>query len=334
MTGSIPSSLGNLTNLTFLGLDNNQLTGSIPSSLGNLTNLTHLWLSSNQLTGSIPSSLGNLTNLAYLDLSSNQLTGSIPSSLGNLTNLDLTFGAALWLFDNQLSGSIPAALCRFEDEINPQQGGVYLPCEQSSATEQSSVVLSVRDARVQEAVGAAVAFAVTLSRAASDPVTVGYATRDGSARAGEDYAVASGTLTFEAGESSKMVAVEVLDDAHDEGEETFVLALSNVSGARLEDAEATGTIRAMVVSSRSATTRWFNQVLGREVDDSAAGLRQRRQRKRDIQTKVITTLFALFAEVERDLISESPRPPSPRSRACPRTALYSFMSIRGLKPSR
>ena len=242
LTGSIPSSLGNLTNLTFLGLDNNQLTGSIPSSLGNLTNLTHLWLSSNQLTGSIPSSLGNLTNLAYLDLSRNQLTGSIPSSLGNLTNLDLTFGAALWLFDNQLSGSIPAALCRFEDEINPQQGGVYLPCEQSSATEQSSVVLSVRDARVQEAVGAAVAFAVTLSRAASDPVTVGYATRDGSARAGEDYAVASGTLTFEAGESSKMVAVEVLDDAHDEGEETFVLALLNVSGARLEDAEATGTI--------------------------------------------------------------------------------------------
>ena len=39
--------------------------------------------------------------------------------------------------------------------------------------------------------------------------------------------------------------------------------------------------------------------------------------KRDIQTKVMTTLFALFAEVERDLISESPRPPSPRSRACP-----------------
>ena len=26
--------------------------------------------------------------------------------------------------------------------------------------------------------------------------------------------------------------------------------------------------------------------------------------KRDIQTKVMTTLFALFAEVERDLISE------------------------------
>ena len=35
----------------------------------------------------------------------------------------------------------------------------------------------------------------------------------------------------------------MLDDAHDEGEETFTLALSNASGARLEDAEATGTIK-------------------------------------------------------------------------------------------
>ena len=238
LTGSIPASLGSLTNLQSLGLSGNQLTGSIPSSLGSLTNLQHLNLEDNELTGSIPSSLGSLTNLEDLYLDDNELTGSIPSSLGSLTNLQ-----RLYLRRNQLTGSIPAALCRFERFINPQQGGVHLPCEQSSgATEQSQVALSVKDARAQEAVGAAVAFAVTLSRAASDPVTVGYATRDGSARAGEDYAAASGTLTFEAGESSKTVSVAVLDDAHDEGEETFVLALSNASGARLEDAEATGTI--------------------------------------------------------------------------------------------
>ncbi len=34
----------------------------------------------------------------------------------------------------------------------------------------------------------------------------------------------------------------MLDDAHDESEETFVLALSNQSGARLDDGDATGTI--------------------------------------------------------------------------------------------
>ena len=111
-----------------------------------------------------------------------------------------------------------------------------------SASVRGPAAMSVSDARVEEAAGAAVAFAVTLSRAASDRVTVDYRTRDGSAQAGEDYEAASGTLTFSAGASTKTIEVGVLDDAHDEGEETFTLALSNPSGAWLEDAEATGTI--------------------------------------------------------------------------------------------
>ena len=60
-------------------LHSNHLNGTIPSSLGNLTNLAWLYvccsctwcwcsrdLHSNQLTGSIPPSLGNLTNLQFL----------------------------------------------------------------------------------------------------------------------------------------------------------------------------------------------------------------------------------------------------------------------------
>ena len=111
-----------------------------------------------------------------------------------------------------------------------------------SAAVRGPAALSIGDARVEEAAGAVVAFAVALSRAASERVTVDYATRDGSAAAGADYTAASGTLTFAAGESTKTIEVSVLDDAHDEGEETFTLALSNASGARLQDAEATGTI--------------------------------------------------------------------------------------------
>jgi len=56
--------------------------------LGNLTQLTGLFLDSNQLTGVIPSSLGNLTSLNYLFLHNNRLTG-VPSSLKNLTNCRL-----------------------------------------------------------------------------------------------------------------------------------------------------------------------------------------------------------------------------------------------------
>ena len=51
-----------------------------------------------------------------------------------------------------------------------------------------------------------------------------------------------GTLTIAAGETSRAVAVAVLDDAHDEGEETLTLRLSDPSGAHLADGEAAGTI--------------------------------------------------------------------------------------------
>ena len=111
-----------------------------------------------------------------------------------------------------------------------------------SATVAGPVGIAVADARVEEGAGALLAFAVTLSRAASAALTVDYQTADGSAQAGVDYTAASGTLTFRAGESSQTIEVGVLDDAHDEGEETLTLTLSNASSGRLTDGEATGTI--------------------------------------------------------------------------------------------
>ena len=104
------------------------------------------------------------------------------------------------------------------------------------------VAVSVADARVREAPGATLNFAVTLSRAASGPVTVAYRTADGSARAGSDYTARQGKLRFGPGETAKTVSVPVLDDAHDEGEERLVLRLTKASGARIADGEATGTI--------------------------------------------------------------------------------------------
>ena len=111
-----------------------------------------------------------------------------------------------------------------------------------SALVRGPAALSVADARTHEATGATLAFAVTLSRAASDTVTVDYATSDGTATAGADYTQASGTLTFAPGETQKTVNVAVLDDAHDDGGETLTLTLSNPSGAVLADAQASGVI--------------------------------------------------------------------------------------------
>ena len=111
-----------------------------------------------------------------------------------------------------------------------------------SATVRGPAMLSVADARVREARGAALAFRVTLDRAASGPVTVAYATADRTARAGSDYTRTSGKLSFAAGQTERTVRVPVLDDAHDEGEETLVLRLTQASGARIADGEAVGTI--------------------------------------------------------------------------------------------
>jgi Leucine-rich repeat (LRR) protein len=105
LTGTIPSQIGNLTNLTELHLGGNQLTGTIPSQIGNLTSLMSLSLGFNQLTGTIPTEIGNLTSLTDLSLGPNQLTGAIPSQIGNLTNL-----VELYLTENQLTGAIPTEI--------------------------------------------------------------------------------------------------------------------------------------------------------------------------------------------------------------------------------
>ena len=86
---------------------------------------------------------------------------------------------------------------------------------------------------------------MTLDRAAAEAVSVDYATADGTATAGADYTAASGTLTFAPGETAKTVPVAILDDAIDEGKETFKLKLSNPRGAYLRGvhSKAKGVIR-------------------------------------------------------------------------------------------
>ena len=85
-------------------------------------------------------------------------------------------------------------------------------------------------------------FAVTLSNPSSFPVTVDFATVDGLAVAGEDYQASSGTLTFEPGETTKIVTVELIDDSIYETNEAFTLNLSNPSNGALASASATATI--------------------------------------------------------------------------------------------
>ena len=91
--------------------------------------------------------------------------------------------------------------------------------------------------------GNAVTFAVTLSVASAQTVTVEYATTGGTATSGTDFSAASGTLTFAAGTDSQTVSVSTTNDSTDEENETFTLTLSSPTNATLGDDTATGTIR-------------------------------------------------------------------------------------------
>ena len=120
------------------------------------------------------------------------------------------------------------------------------------------------DAQATEGRADSIDFAVTLSRAASHEVKVRYATRDGTAKAGKDYRATRGTLVFAAGETRNTVSVPLLDDAKDEGEETFTLVLTKAWGAWIADGRATGRI----VNSDPMPAAWLARA-GRTVASQA-----------------------------------------------------------------
>jgi hypothetical protein len=107
--------------------------------------------------------------------------------------------------------------------------------------------LSISDRTVTEGNAGTVSaqFTVTLSAAATQTVTVQYATADGTATAGtgSDYQAALGTLSFAPGDiTPKTVTVLVNGDTVVEATETFVVNLSNPTNATIADGQGLGTI--------------------------------------------------------------------------------------------
>ena len=103
---TLPSEIGDLTELTDLRINSNKLTGELPDALYDLAKLEKLYFQNDNLTGALSSKLGQLTELVelYIDRNAN-MTGGIPKEIGNLKKL-----TRLNISQSGIGGEIPAEL--------------------------------------------------------------------------------------------------------------------------------------------------------------------------------------------------------------------------------
>ena len=99
-SSSLSSGFGSLNKFEVLSLSSNGFIGQVPSSLSNLSRLTELYLDHNELTGGFPL-VQNITSLSILNLSLNHFSGAIPSSL-----LTMPFLSYLNLDENHLTDPV------------------------------------------------------------------------------------------------------------------------------------------------------------------------------------------------------------------------------------
>jgi len=112
------------------------------------------------------------------------------------------------------------------------------------ADDDAPPALSIGDTSVNESDSgtANATFTLSLSAPSGQSVAVDFATADGTATAPADYAVRSGTLTFEAGTTSLAILVPVSGDRIAEATETFDVNLTSVVNATLADAQGEASI--------------------------------------------------------------------------------------------
>ncbi|EFJ33651.1 hypothetical protein SELMODRAFT_83115 [Selaginella moellendorffii] len=149
LEGALPRQLGQARSLQVLDFSlNSDIAGSIPASLGSLSDIVELSLFSMGLNGTIPSELGKLRNLSALRLHSNSISGSIPGSFSELSSLKV-----LQLQGNQLSGSLPSRHLFFQaDDVFANTSVGYFvgnpTCSASSASWAISLSGSTASSRI------------------------------------------------------------------------------------------------------------------------------------------------------------------------------------------
>jgi Zn-dependent metalloprotease/subtilisin family serine protease len=152
---------------------------------------------------------GSATHYVYLGTSPSAL--SLIASNLTQTTCDpgpLAFNTTYYwqVISSNVVGSVTGAVWNFTTALDE----VHFAAATSSATENAGTA----------------AITVTRENVAGGPLTIQYATANGTATAGADYTTSAGTLTFPNGVLTTNFSVPILDDAAGEGSETILLSLS------------------------------------------------------------------------------------------------------------
>ena len=130
-----------------------------------------------------------------------------------------------------------------QSAVGPVFEGLDGPIGHTFGADGNLYALGFADSRVRRfGADSQAAFVASLSSPTGQSVSFDFATVDGSAVAGADFAATNGTLTFAPGVTSRTIIVPTINDELPENTETFQLDLSNAVGATLTTTQATGTI--------------------------------------------------------------------------------------------
>ena len=132
----------------------------------------------------------------------------------------------------------------FTLNLSAPTGGGAIVTASATATITSINCVGMADAAVPEGNSGVnnATFNVTVSAAQATPVTVQFATANGTATAGSDYMASNGTVSFAANETSKTITIPILGDTQVEPNETILVNFSTPTGALLVDNQAVVTI--------------------------------------------------------------------------------------------
>ncbi|MBA3513324.1 MAG: carboxypeptidase regulatory-like domain-containing protein, partial [Pyrinomonadaceae bacterium] len=214
---------------TGAGLTFNPPVQVIPNLTGNQTlpSITGTPLGSGQvfsIGGTVTDGNGNPVSGTTITLSGTQ-SGSVQTgSNGSFTIPGLQQGGNFTITPSGTSSTFTPPFKTFNNLQNSQMSAGFTAIPSGNTFGFAPATYSVPEG--------CTSFTLTVSRAGdtSTAATVDYASQDGTARERSDYITTLGTLRFLPGEQSKSFQVLLTEDSKVEGDENFLIVLSNATG--------------------------------------------------------------------------------------------------------